>query len=97
MRAAWAEPIAKALLQEGVPPVLDPIRALQSRTEAAQEIVRLALEYFRGPVARGSSFRAVGPFLAAPIPASNAWSTRLPDLDPRRTSSGGWSTIGPQT
>ena len=44
--AAWAEPMAKALLDEGVSPVLNAIRTLQPRTEAAQEVVRLALEYF---------------------------------------------------
>ncbi len=44
--AAWAEPMAKALLDEGVRPVLHAIRTLQPRTEAAQEVVRLALEYF---------------------------------------------------
>ena len=43
---AWAEPMAKALLDEGVSPVLDAIRTLQLPTEAAQEVVRLALEYF---------------------------------------------------
>ncbi len=44
--AALPDPIATALLDEGVSPVLDAIRALQPRTEAAQEVVRLALEYF---------------------------------------------------
>ncbi len=43
---AWAELMAKALLDEGVRPVLHAIRTLQPRTEAAQEVVRLALEYF---------------------------------------------------
>ena len=43
---AWAEPMAKALLDEGVSPVLDAIRTLQPRTEAAQEVVRLELAYF---------------------------------------------------
>ena len=44
--AAWADPIATVLLTEGARPVLHAIRTLQPRTEAAQEVVRLALEYF---------------------------------------------------
>lgn len=62
--AAWAEPMAKALLDEGVSPVLNAIRTLQPRTEAAQEVVRLALEYFgdHAPRMRYPEFALAGRF-----------------------------------
>ena len=62
--AAWAEPMAKALLDEGVSPVLDAIRTLQPWTEAAQEVVWLALEYFgdHAPRMRYPEFALAGRF-----------------------------------